>query len=483
MRYLLLTLLTALSGICASAQLYNAGTYYVSSGTTISTMGDFTNTAGANYRNDGTVYISGNVTNDQPALPAGTGTTIFNGSTAQTIGGSQAFRSLNITLNNANGLTLTNRLSVGDGTSGTLTFTSGKITAGTNTQDVYFNPGSTYTGFNASHHIIGYTTKSGNTDFTFPIGNGTFMADLDLTGLSASADFQVLYNGNGYGNTNVTAPIVTGGVSEKEWWDIHPTAGAASAMVTLKWNDARNALNHTDPSNLLVAHFTGGSWHSEGGSSSNSPASSTGTVGPSNPVSAFSPFTFGSSSVSLPIILASFTVMNKDCQANLSWTSGVEENAAGYEIQQSTDGNKYTVVGYVKANGIPSSYSDIVPQTAPNAFYRIRLVDLDGNFVYSSVAELQLTCLTNAENLSVYPNPIMTGIDMTVKYTVPATRGEAQLQIFDMTGKRVHSEVIQVNTGTNTYNVSAGALAQGTYTIFIIGEGWKSNGVKVIRNN
>jgi hypothetical protein len=38
--------------------------------------------------------------------------------------------------------------------------------------------------------------------------------------------------------------------------------------------------------------------------------------------------------------------------------------------------------------------------------YRIRLVDLDGNSVFSQVAELTLNCIPNAESLSVYPNPL-----------------------------------------------------------------------------
>src|ERR1700754_2276149 len=159
----------ALSGREVHAQLYNAGVFYVSSGTTVYNGGNFTNTSSANYRNDGSVYIGGNITNDQAALPAGSGTTLFNGTGAQTLGGAAAFRSLNNTINNSAGLVLTNRLAVGDGSGGTLTFTSGLITTGTATQDVYFYPGSTYTGFDASHHIVGYVTKSGSSNFTFPI--------------------------------------------------------------------------------------------------------------------------------------------------------------------------------------------------------------------------------------------------------------------------------------------------------------------------
>ena len=136
-------LIITLTGVSTAlhAQFYNTGTYYVSPSTIFYTNGTFTNTSTASYQNDGTVYISGNASNDQAAMPAGAGATIFDGASAQTLSGSAPFRCLNITLNNTAGLTLTNRLAIGDGTGGTLTFTSGLLTTGTTTQDVYFYPG------------------------------------------------------------------------------------------------------------------------------------------------------------------------------------------------------------------------------------------------------------------------------------------------------------------------------------------------------
>src|SRR6185312_5337756 len=103
---------------------------------------------------------------------------------------------------------------------------------------------------------------------------------------------------------------------------------AATAKVTLKWDDARNTLNHVDPANLVVAHFTAGAWRTEGGSSGDGMGNSTGSVGPSNAISTFSPFTFGSTTVTLPIILGAFTVTDKDCHALLNWHTMIEDNAA-----------------------------------------------------------------------------------------------------------------------------------------------------------
>ncbi len=230
------------------------------------------------------------------------------------------------------------RLAIGNGTGGVLGFTQGQITSGTNTEDVYFYPGSSYTGFDATHHIIGYVTKSGSTSFDFPIGDGSHTADLVLSGLSGSADFEVLYTGKGFGSYPAAIPLLPGGVSGLEWWDLSETAGSVSAQLSLIWNDARKKMNHSQPASLVVAHFTGGIWTSVGGSSVNSALSATGTVGPSNAVNAFSPFTFGSTTTPLPITLGSFTVEDVNCQAYLTWTTTLELNAAGFDIQQSADG-------------------------------------------------------------------------------------------------------------------------------------------------
>ncbi len=482
MRYFILFCSAQLICMVAGAQVYNTGILYVGNGNTLYSSGDFTNIAGSNYKNDGSLYISGNASNDQVALPAGAGTTYFNGITAQTLSGAAPFRCFNVVLNNPAGLTLGNRLAIGDGTGGTLSFTAGLIRAGGNTQDVYFYPGSGYAGYDAGHHIIGYTTKSGNTNFTFPIGDGANKTDLDLTSLSASADFQVLYTGAGYGTYNTNVSLVAGGVFNKEWWDIHLTSGAATAKVSLKWNDARESLNHSAPASLVVAHFTGGAWQSEGGASGDAAGSSTGTVGPGNSISTFSPFTFGSTITPLPILMNSFTGIEKDCQAYLEWSTALEQNADGFEIQQSVNGIDYATVDFVKAKGVPSGYAVSVPQTVQQAFYRIKQEDLDGSFSYSIIVSVKLNCAANGETLAVYPNPVQTGGSIELRYIVPAAKGEAQLQIFDMTGRVVYNRIVPVNSGLNLYTIPSFSLSKGIYTLFVTGEGWRTAGVKVLKS-
>ena len=474
MRQLLL-LIATLTAATAEAQFYNNGVFFVGNTGVLSVNGNFTNTSNAGWQNDGTTYITGNISNSQGAMAAGGGTTVLNGTTAQTLTGTAPYRNLNITLNNAAGLTLSNRLAVGDGTGGMLTFTAGEITSGSNTQDVYFYPGSAYTGFDATHQIVGYCTKSGTTSFDFPIGDGTHTADLMISGLTGSADFQVLYTGSGYGTYNVTAPIIPNGVSASEWWDLHPTAGSASAQVTLNWNDARKTLNHISPATLVVAHFTGGSWVSAGGTSTSPAGSATGSVGPSDLQSTFSPFTFGSSAVPLPITLGAFTAINQDCQASLSWTTTLESNAAVFDIQESQDAVNFGTVATVKANDTASTYHIDIPQQSQQAFYRLRMVDLDGTATYSGIDALNLGCLPAAQHLVIFPNPLTTGSTLQARLTSPDTKGMASLQVFDGAGNRVCNKMVNVGSGVNTYTVPTATLAQGIYSIIVVGSGWRSD--------
>jgi hypothetical protein len=184
--------------------------------------------------------------------------------------------------------------------------------------------------------------------------------------------------------------------------------------------------------------------------------------------------------MALPVVLASFNGSAKDCQAYLTWTTATEINAAGFYVEQSTNGFTYYTVAYVPAHGMPSAYSSHVAQPVYQAYYRIRMVDLDGQSRYSSVTGVQQDCIINQEILSVYPNPTAAGGIIGVKLTAPEAKGRAELQLFDMSGRKIAATAVQVNGGINLYTLAAGGLEQGAYTVFVQGNGWTSNSSAVI---
>jgi hypothetical protein len=98
------------------------------------------------------------------------------------------------------------------------------------------------------------------------------------------------------------------------------------------------------------------------------------------------------------------------------------------------------------------------------------------------VVLVKLDCIANGETLAVYPNPVSAGGSLEVRFVVPAAKGEAQMQIFDMSGKVIYNHSIQVHSGLNLYTIPSVGLASGIYTLFIIGDGWKTGGLKVLKS-
>jgi hypothetical protein len=92
----------------------------------------------------------------------------------------------------------------------------------------------------------------------------------------------------------------------------------------------------------------------------------------------------------LPVKFGAFTAKSSAAAVNLNWTIDAEENTKGYEVERSTDGQKYAAIGSVAANGSRSySFTDASPAAA--AYYRIKALDNDGKYGYSIVLKVKGT--------------------------------------------------------------------------------------------
>jgi hypothetical protein len=68
-----------------------------------------------------------------------------------------------------------------------------------------------------------------------------------------------------------------------------------------------------------------------------------------------------------------------------------------------------------------------------------------------------------------------------VNFNSSATRGTASLQVFDAQGKRVYSTIVTVTGGLNQYKLPAAGLAQGIYSVILVGNDWKSEPIQLSR--
>jgi hypothetical protein len=121
--------------------------------------------------------------------------------------------------------------------------------------------------------------------------------------------------------------------------------------------------------------------------------------------------------IALPIKLGPFTASIQNGKAvTLKWTTLQESNNDYFSIERSYDGHRFSAIGAVPGKGNssqPASYvwTDSFPATGKN-LYRLKQVDKDGKFTYSSV--IGETIVSPAERgITVYPNPVVDDLTIT----------------------------------------------------------------------
>jgi hypothetical protein len=119
-------------------------------------------------------------------------------------------------------------------------------------------------------------------------------------------------------------------------------------------------------------------------------------------------------------------------------------------------------------------------------YYRVRQTNADGGSYYSNI--IPVNCNTGDADeyvLKVYPNPITTGSQATVSYSLPAGVIKAQLVITNILGGQSYSTTVTGNSGTvNTVVLPLQTnMPAGTYVVRIVGDKWVSKTIKIIKAN
>lgn len=134
--------------------------------------------------------------------------------------------------------------------------------------------------------------------------------------------------------------------------------------------------------------------------------------------------------LSLPVELLDFDAQKIDKTVELNWQTASERNNAGFDLERSGNAGDWEPIGYVEGHGNSNelqqySYLDKEPVSGYN-YYRLKQIDLDGEYEYSSICYVLFTGNTTA-GLNVYPNP--NSGQFTISINNPAGK-RAVLQLF-----------------------------------------------------
>ncbi len=195
----------------------------------------------------GDLYVAGNWSNSGTLTPNNKAV-FFNGTVAQTLTGATIFDWL--LLNNANGLTLNNNVTVNN----TLTLTNGKITLGTNNLTINGISGegtSTYVVTNSTGQLKRIVGASA---IAFPVGNSTYNP--------------ITFNNSGtsdtYGVRVVDGALTTGATNTKtvsrSWVTTEAVAGNSNLSVVAQYNSGEENSGFLAATNPYLGFYDGATW-------------------------------------------------------------------------------------------------------------------------------------------------------------------------------------------------------------------------------
>jgi surface protein len=182
----------------------------------------------------------------------------------------------------------------------------------------------------------------------------------------------------------------------------------------------------------------------------------------------------------LPVSLTSFNVNCDGQNAQISWTTASEFNAAHYVVQSSRDGFTWQDLGEIEATGTTnqtSNYNFNAQNYGGLTYFRLVQVDLDG--ATEIFGPISTNCELENNNMAVYPNP--TTDNFTVRIETTESFENATLELIDMTGRVILSQTTDINTGGTLLNFNGAELKMGTYFVRIKGENDKFAPVRVVR--
>jgi hypothetical protein len=168
----------------------------------------------------------------------------------------------------------------------------------------------------------------------------------------------------------------------------------------------------------------------------------------------------------LPVNILSFTGKAIAAGNQLNWTVAQEDNFSHYEVLRSDNGRDFNAVGTVYAlnNSLDmKSYSFVDADAKSDLnYYKLRLVDNNGSFAYSSLVVVNRTNIVPTVS-NVFPNPAST--QLNVELNEVAT-DNMTVTIQDLTGKILY-QAENVSAQSSVYSFDINSLNRGVYIIRI----------------
>ncbi len=175
----------------------------------------------------------------------------------------------------------------------------------------------------------------------------------------------------------------------------------------------------------------------------------------------------------LPLDLVRFKASEKNCEAHISWQTTNEKNVSYFEIQRKDAQGTYETIEQVAAIGytITNKEYSYIDRTAKREqqgyIYRLKMMDMDGQYAYSAERTLNMSCTNNGPKLTISPNPTSNILTLMASELSVKDYEQLTLSIYNNLGQVVRATNVMAEAGNLYYTINVFSLAQGAYIIHI----------------
>jgi hypothetical protein len=187
----------------------------------------------------------------------------------------------------------------------------------------------------------------------------------------------------------------------------------------------------------------------------------------------------------LPVKVASIDAKYVQNDGKLMWTTSEEDNMNSFDVYRSLDGKNYSKIGTTKAKGYSQmssnySFTDLqVAGASENVFYKLKMIDNDGKYTWSSVALLsRMNKVESTVAGTVYPNP--TKGELNLNFASADT--DFNIEVIDIFGKSLlaYSSADLNSNASMTLDVTE--FTNGVYFIKVTGAEGHASLTRFIKN-
>lgn len=189
-----------------------------------------------------------------------------------------------------------------------------------------------------------------------------------------------------------------------------------------------------------------------------------------NPSNNSSFLAYGIVNSPLPVTFTNFTAVKKECAVRVDFNIESQINVDKYDIEISNNATDFDKVISIPADNVTSYTSTFNLQgkfQTDLIFIRVKSIDLDGKFKYTSAKKLSGKC-DAGWSASIYPNPVGLNVNkVTVKTISGIFNGNYIVSLIDATGKKINVKLLNF-IAVNKFEYDVSNLASGQYFLKVI---------------